>query len=172
MLSPWLEVGISCLDFLQDTPSMSHNLLREENKSQQGLSFVSLVWHASLDIHSEATSLSAKVSYFLPRPSGPFCHYWIAVYIKKQISKLRALQEHPGAEEVVFVPPEVARFPLQMIPDLVLWYCVNWALSCSAQMRHKFETLLACSEHFNQGEIRGKAGGMVRKGGEQGFLLL
>lgn len=42
----------------------------------------------------------------------------------------------------------------------------------TAQMRHKFETPLACSEHFNQGEICGKAGGMMRKGVEQGFLLL
>lgn len=39
-------------------------------------------------------------------------------------------------------------------------------------MRHKFETLLACSESFNQGEICGKAGGMMRNGGELGFLLL
>lgn len=82
---------------------------------------------------------SAKVSYFLPRPSGPLCHYWIAAHIKKQISELRALQEHPGAEEVVFVPPEVARFPPQMIPDLVLWYCVNWALSCSKEPQLRWD---------------------------------
>lgn len=42
----------------------------------------------------------------------------------------------------------------------------------TAQMRHKSEVLPACSEDFSHGKFVGKAVGMTRSGGEQGFHLL